>query len=308
MDVQPSRVAVVIVTYNGAKWIVRCLGSLDRTVANQVIVVDNGSHDETLDLIREHFPDVGVVGLQTNTGFGAANNLGMERAWEAGAEHVLLLNQDTCLGGDSLRWLIETMNANPDCGLLSAFQLSYDGAVIDRIFRSYMPAEFWDDLYFGRTKEAYWVPFMPASALLVRRQVLEQLGGFDPLFFLYKEDEDWCRRLRVGGWKIGFVPAATVLHWHGLLNMPRTWRWHRNWEYSEAVLHLKWSPRLLPLAFLTLIKRWVTGELPGPKQWLARGLAFLRCLVKAPAIARSRRSLPGVPWPSLFKVEIRPDL
>jgi hypothetical protein len=56
-----------------------------------------------------------------------------------------------------------------------------------------------------------------------------------------------------------------------LLNMPRTWRWHRNWEYSEAVLHLKWNARLLPLAFLTLIKRWVTGELPGPKQWLARG-------------------------------------
>jgi GT2 family glycosyltransferase len=170
--------------------------------------------------------------------------------------------------------------------------MSYDGGEVDPQFRRYASNKFWDDLYFGKRSAVYWVEFMPAAAILIRRTALLEVGGFDPLFFMYGEDDDLCRRLRAAGWKIGFVPDAVVQHWHGIVHARKSFRWLCTREYSEAVFHLKWSPRALGVAFLTLAKRWAVDAGFDIRRGIARALAFGRCVLKAPMIARHRKQLP----------------
>ena len=219
-------------------------------------MVDNDSSDATCELIRNDYPSIELIRLPKNEGFGAAVNRGIQEAFDQGTEYVLILNHDIVLSDDVVQKLSERMELEASCGVLSAFQLTYDDAKVDPQFRTYAGTEFWDDRFFGRRSPVYWVGFVPAAAILVRRATLLEIGGFDPLFFMYGEDDDLCRRVLAGGWKVGFVPDALVQHWNGIVHARKSFRWLCTREYSEAVFHLKSSPRVLGVAFLTLIKRW----------------------------------------------------
>jgi GT2 family glycosyltransferase len=288
--------AVLLVSYNGAQFLPRCLASLLSQVPppGRVLVIDNGSTDDTVALVRQAFPQVETVALGRNLGFGAANNIGIEKALAAGAENIFLLNQDMVLRDGVVEFLGRAMADHPDYGLVSAFHLTYDGATLDRLFRWHLPTHVVDDLYFGRLQDVYETPFVPAAAVLLRADALRAVGGFDPLFFLYHEDDDLCRRLRLDGWKLGLVPRAQVQHWHGQLNARPSLGWLCNWEYSEAVHLLKSSHRAFPVAYLVLLKRWLT---PGPlnlKRGLARVWAYVRCVANARTIYRHRNGIPYV--------------
>jgi len=284
---------LVLPTYNGEGFVENALDSVSKQslTPQSVFVIDNASTDHTVEKVRKQFPSAIIIELDENTGFGGASNLGLQRALDEGADYILLLNQDVVLSGDTIERLVNAMEGNPRYGILSALQVSYDGSAIDQTFRGYaLESSFYDDLALAQgVKEVYSTPFVPAAAVIFRRSALEMVGGFDPLFFLYGEDEDLCRRYLGAGWSIGFAPGAVVRHWHGLINGSRSFGWRCNYEYSSTLNHLKASPRYLPTAFATLIYGWLIRPL---RKWPPRLYALGKCLVNVRRVALHRKMVP----------------
>ncbi|RQO55610.1 hypothetical protein DBR47_20375 [Paucibacter sp. KBW04] len=215
------RIACVIVSYNGAAWITQCLQSLrdSRDVFLQLIVVDNASTDQTASLVRA-CSDVELIATGSNLGFGRANNLGIARALQLGAEYVFILNQDAQVAPEALAKLCEQAADQPGLGILCPLQLDAQGQALDPTFLHYYlgpfaPALLNDALLARPLQARYGVDAMPAAAWLMPRRFLEQVGGFDPLFFMYCEDDDLCNRARHHGWGIALVPAAHFFHCRG---------------------------------------------------------------------------------------------
>lgn len=207
----PSVVAIVL-TWNGRPWIQRCLESLSGTKypALSIHVVDNGSRDGTPDEIAARFPHVRLTRQRRNLGFAAGNNVGIRAALRAGAGYVALINQDTWVEPGWLAPLVEVAEADPSVGIASPAQLAYDGDDYDLNFESALR---------GRPGgQVIEVPAIPGAALLVRRRVFEEVGLFDPIYFAYFEENDFCRRARVRGWRTVVVPAGRIHHWHRLLH------------------------------------------------------------------------------------------
>ena len=219
-DRGPSQpvVAAVVATYNGAAWIGECLGSLVHgSYPVQVIVVDNGSTDGTLEMVGG-FPSVVCLPQTANLGFGRANNLGIRRALADGAELVLLLNQDARVEADCLAELVRASLAHPECGVLSPLHLNDEASAFDPTFASCLglgAPDFAWDAYTGQTRPLYPIRFVNAAAWLITAQCLATVGGFDPLFFVGGEDNDYCHRVRHHGLQVGVVPAAAARHSRG---------------------------------------------------------------------------------------------
>ena len=208
----------IIVTYNAEQWIEACLDSLrDSTISSTVMVIDNCSQDSTVQLIRNR-GDILTLRLERNLGFGRANNLGIAKALEVGANFVMLVNQDARVAPEMLEQLVLTAHENPDYGVFSPIHRTYDGQQMDGPFATYVKQtapEFFADLSMERMQPIYPVYFVPAALWLLRREAIEDVGGFDPAFFMYGEDDDLVQRFSHTRWKVGIVPQATGFHWHG---------------------------------------------------------------------------------------------
>lgn len=212
-------VYTIIVTYNAAPWIKGCLESLASSrYPVPAVVVDNGSSDATRTFVRRS-SDAVCLEQEHNLGFGIANNIGIRYALENGADYVFLLNQDARVQPETLDQLLAGARHSPNYGILSPMHLDGESQQIDYRFSRYLAramnpsfTHLLSDLYFGRVERVYPISFANAAAWLVSRRCLEQVGGFDPLFHMYGEDDDFCNRLRYHGWQIGLVPAAIVYH------------------------------------------------------------------------------------------------
>lgn len=206
------KVFAIIVTYNGMKWIDKCLNS----IVNQceVVVVDNNSSDATLKYIETNFPLVKVLSQTRNHGFGVANNIGINYALHNGADAVFLLNQDAFAQTDCVKKLIEAYHQNPSYGIISPIHLNGDGTAMDFTFQkvTYMSPLISDLFLQNTSKTIYEINFINAAAWFVPKETLLKVGGFDPLFFLYGEDDNYCQRMLYHGFKIGIIPNATVYH------------------------------------------------------------------------------------------------
>lgn len=210
-----------MVTYNGAAWIEACLKSLlVSTIIPKIVIVDNNSCDSTVKLVTSLFPEVKLFVNKRNIGFGSANNLGIRFALRAGADYVLLLNQDAKVDPAMIGLLVNLLNEYSDFGIVSPLHLDYQGTGIDPGFLTYIKNDvrLISDAFLGGLQELYEVPFVPAAVWLLTRQVLDEVGGFDPIFFMYGEDLDFCDRVRVRGFKIGLAPKALAYHWHHQCN------------------------------------------------------------------------------------------
>lgn len=212
------KVIAVVVTYNGAQWVDRCFGSL-RSSEHQVttIVVDNGSTDGTQAAIRQRFPEVELIQSEENLGFGQANNRGMRLAKERGADHVFLLNQDAWVVSDAIGTLIDMAGTHPEFGVLSPLHLNGAGDALDHNFsRAVGPdrcPDLYSDLILHRSAgRVYTAKFVNAAAWLITRNCLSTVGGFDPTFFHYGEDDNYIHRVHFHGLKVGVVPDAVIHH------------------------------------------------------------------------------------------------
>ena len=218
-------VSAIVVTYNAAPWIERALESLRGTGA-EVIVVDNGSTDGTLELVRERFPGARVV-EQENRGFGAGNNAGMRAA---AGRYFLLLNPDAWLTDGALEDLVAFTDAHPEAGVVGPRLLNPDGS-LQRSVRGYpTPWRLATEYFFLRKlaprsealnalfgagfdhRSVREADYLFGACLLVRRDAVDSIGGFDEDFFLMSEEVDWLYRFRQAGWKVLFFPGAEVFH------------------------------------------------------------------------------------------------
>ncbi|MCB0340225.1 MAG: glycosyltransferase family 2 protein, partial [Bdellovibrionales bacterium] len=179
--------------------------------------------------------------------FGIANNIGIKSALNSKAEYVFLLNQDAKIEPSTIRTLIHSSVENPSFGVLAPIAFNYDGTGLDPHCINYLcnnSCNYLSDLVTNRSSSVYELPFYPAAAWLVSASALKQIGGFDPLFFMYGEDFDFAQRARRAGFKVGLVPHAKYFHHRG----PKPTR--ANHTYWEYVVWLKGtdSPFLKSLA------------------------------------------------------------
>lgn len=209
-----STVFIIIVTYNGMQWLDLCLKSC---ASYPVIIVDNASTDETVSFIETNYPKVILLKQSENLGFGKANNIGIRYALDQDADHVFLLNQDAYLVDNVLEELMVFQNNNPDYGILSPIHTTSDRTKLDKRFSNFMLKEksgqFYSDFVLGnKLAPVYEVPFVNAAAWLLSRKCLETVGGFDPLFFHYGEDDNYCQRVLYHELKIGVLPQCYIIH------------------------------------------------------------------------------------------------
>jgi GT2 family glycosyltransferase len=226
--------SVVVVTYNARGHVERCL----ETVADgphEVIVVDNASTDGTPALVRERFPSARLIELPENIGFGAANNVGMEAA---GGDYYLLLNSDAWPRADGIESLRAFAEANPEVGIAGPRLVGPDGRLQKSVrgfptlwrlateyflLRKLAPgSRLLNNFYgagfdYGSRRPA---EFLMGAVLLLRRDAVEEVGGFDPAFFMFSEEVDLCYRMRAAGWAVEFTPDAEFVHLGGASTAP----------------------------------------------------------------------------------------
>lgn len=205
---------IIIVTYNAMPWIDECLKSTENY---PVIVVDNASSDNTLSHIQAEHTGVILLPQKTNLGFGQANNIGISYAVELGAEYVFLLNQDAYAEPGCIKKLINTQRKFPEYGILSPLHLNGQGNRLDKNFSYYLDyqanPDFYSDYVLNKPrKEVYDVPFVNAAGWLLSLSCIEKVGGFDPVFYHYGEDENYCQRVHYHEFKVGVCSKAELKH------------------------------------------------------------------------------------------------
>jgi len=180
--------------------------------------VDNASLDDTVQYIKENYPEIILIESDKNLGFGQANNKGMKHALENSADYVFLLNQDAWIEPNTIEKLVNIHQENKQFGILSPMHLNAEKNRIDYLLIKYISnakhktEDILEDLYFNRLKQIYEMNYINAAAWLLPRKTLEIVGGFDPLFFLYGEDDNYMNRVCFNNMKIGICPNVHIIH------------------------------------------------------------------------------------------------
>lgn len=227
-------ISISIVSLNTSKMLQDCLNSLLHSptrVQYEIIVVDNGSQDGTLEMLKSEFPQVQVIGLGHNEGFTRPMNLGLQVGQ---GRYLLQLNPDTLIHPGLLDGLVQFMDQHPEAGIATPKVLNRDGTLQKQCRRS--AARPWDVLtyflgmdklfpnsrWFGRylmtymgDDETFEAEAVSGSCMIIRRAVVERIGYLDEAFFAYQEDADFCFRARKAGWKIFYVPTVSLVHFGG---------------------------------------------------------------------------------------------
>jgi N-acetylglucosaminyl-diphospho-decaprenol L-rhamnosyltransferase len=263
---------VVVVTHNALPWIERCLESVR---GEEVVVVDNGSTDRTVAVVREAMPEAVLV-EQANLGLAAGWNRGLR---EAGGRYVLILNSDAWLADGALERLVAFADSRPDAGIVGPLLLNLDGSLqrsvrgfptLWRLATEYLflrklapRSRLFNAFYAGgfAHDEVREAEFVMGACMLVRREAIEDVGPLDEAFFLFSEEVDWAYRFRRAGWKVVFFPGAECVHVGGASHGGRMFREnvrghlrflakHRGDRYAErARLLLRAATLLRALAF-----------------------------------------------------------
>lgn len=218
---------VLVVNYNTAKLLqpmfeaLRQSNSADLT---RYLVVDNASADNSLERLENVCPEALLLANENNVGFGRANNQLVEHLQ---GKYALLINTDAFVAADTLKKTLDYMEAHPDCGVLGVRLVGREGDLqpscryfptplnvflsrtgLERFFPVVKRVDDmdWDH---ASVRECDWVP---GCYYLIRREVIDQVGLFDPRYFLYYEEVDHCKRVKQAGWKVVYYPDTTVVH------------------------------------------------------------------------------------------------
>lgn len=216
-----KKIFVVIVTYNAMKWAERCFSSLRKSsVPVQCIVVDNGSTDGSRDYIKNNFPEVDFIQSKENLGFGKANNLGIEKAYKNGADFFYLMNQDAWLYCDSIEKLLDVYQNHPnpeEIGILSPMHLDGSEENLDIFFERYLARNTTENRIISgyvsnKIKDYYNIDFVNAAHWLLPKSTIELVGGFNPYFFHYSEDNEYVNRIHYFNKKVLIATNSKVVH------------------------------------------------------------------------------------------------
>lgn len=202
---------VIVVTYNGSKWIQKCLNSVRQSeVPVTCVIIDNCSTDNTVEIIKQEFPEMVFIQSENNVGFGKGNNIGIKYAMEHGCDAIFLLNQDAWIEPDTIGKLMK----HHDKGILSPIHMNGDGDDLQSNFKEYslrIP-EMYRDALIKRLVAVYETSFVNAAAWYIPRFVLDKIGGFNPIFFYRGEDNNYIDRAHYFGIKQYIVTDAIIYH------------------------------------------------------------------------------------------------
>lgn len=306
MNRKRQRALAVVVTFNGHRYIERCLNSLlDEPV--DVLVIDNASTDTTVEVARRTHPSADIVVMPDNLGFGRANNVGLKRSLEKAYDYAFLLNQDAYVTPGTIQALVDAHSQASDYALLAPVQLAADAESLDYRFSRYVVPpycrRFFSDCYCRRERLdfVYDCEGTNAAAWLLPRKTLEYVGGFDPLFSHYAEDDDYSVRVRALAGRIGIVPRATVVHDRSSPFPRREDMLSESRMLARAILTAKKPSRSFPVGMAAALARLgLVVVSPSERRLLNRPIATVartatRLLARATTIARhrARTRVPG---------------
>jgi GT2 family glycosyltransferase len=228
-------VSAIVVCLNGLPWLERCLESV---AGCERIVVDHGSTDGSLALVRERFPVARLI-EQENVGMGAGNNAGMEVAT---GRYFLLLNSDAWMVPGAVERLVALADSRPEAAVIGPRLRNPDGS-LQRSVRGFpSPWRIATEYFFlrklapgSRTLNSLYgagfdhesmldVDWVSGACLFVRREAVEAVGSFDEEYFMFSEETDWCYRFREAGWAVVFYPEAECVHVGGATHGGRLFR------------------------------------------------------------------------------------
>ena len=231
--------SIIVVSYNAWQYLERCLETVG---GYEVAVVDSGSTDGSRELVRERFPEVRLVELAENRGFGAGANEGMR---VSSGRWSLLLNSDAWPVGDAIEELVAFGDRHADIGVVGPRLLNPDGS-LQRSVRGFPTVWRLATEYFflrklapgTRALNAFYAAnfdhqkvrkaeFLMGAVLLLRREAIAQAGGFDERFFMFSEETDLCYRMHKAGWTVEFYPEAEFVHVGGVSTRPDWGRMYR---------------------------------------------------------------------------------
>jgi GT2 family glycosyltransferase len=225
-------VSIVIVSFNVADLLNECLRSIKRETSceYEIFVVDNGSKDNSVPIVKAQHPDVQVIQNETNLGFARANNRGFRLAR---GRYIFMLNPDTLLSNGTIDKLLDFMDNNSDIGVCGPKVLNPDLTIqytchhfpsISITLTKYLQLQrFFPRIrLFGRELMTYWkydeikeVDWITGCALLIRQKALEDVGYLDENYFMYSEECDLSYRMKKNNLKTVFFPGSTIIHYGG---------------------------------------------------------------------------------------------
>lgn len=274
------------------------------TLPLRVVVVDNGSQDGSSDLVRAQFPEMMLIEPGENLGFARANNLALRFVLGVGSQgpgvgefaeltpghrtptpsYILLLNPDTVVQPGAIETMVGFLEHHPRVGMVGPRLLNPDGSLQHAAFRfptlamtaldlfppgEVLPGRLYGSWWHGRYSQEHGdMPFAidhPLGAcMLVRREVVEQIGGMDEAFFMYAEEVDWCIRIRQASWAIFQVPTAKVIHVGGAATS----------QFRSRMLIALWESRM------KLLRKYYASATVGWHQKIVR-LGMLRFVLQS---------------------------
>ncbi len=253
--------SVIIVSWNVCDLLRECLRSLYTTAVTldlEVIVVDSASSDNSVAMVAREFPQVRLVACPENVGFAKGNNIGLALAH---GRALFLLNPDTVVQAGALTHLLNYLDEHTAVGLVAPQLLNEDGSVQSSRRRfptlttgywestwlqPYAPASLLRHFYMEdvpNDKETA-VDWVQGAAMLIRREVYDQVGGMDEAYFMYSEELDWCRRIKTAGWSIVYLPQAQVTHYQGKSSEQAATQRHINFNRAKLRYVQKYHGRV----------------------------------------------------------------
>jgi N-acetylglucosaminyl-diphospho-decaprenol L-rhamnosyltransferase len=218
---EPVDLSIIIVNWNTQKLLAQCLDSVYTTVHNlnfEVFVVDNGSQDGSVAMVRRRFPQVRLIENDQNVGFARANNQALTVSQ---GNYSLLLNSDTIVLPHALEKMVQFADAHSEAGIIGCKLLNSDGS-LQKSWASF--PTFWSEVL-GRNfrvrrqveeeRLAYEVDWVGGACLLVRPAAINEVGLLDESFLMYSEETDWCFRMKRQGWKVYYLTSAEIIHLGG---------------------------------------------------------------------------------------------
>jgi GT2 family glycosyltransferase len=298
--------SIVLLTWNGRELVLDCLASIEREIRarsdaarleTETIVVDNGSADGSVEAIRARFPWAEVVALPRNIGFAGGNNAGLARAK---GRMVCLLNNDTIVQPDGFEACVRHLDAHPDVGAVGPQLLHPDGRKQNSIHNfptlllEIVPRGVLETLFPRRYPSKRFEHDVPleveavlGACMVVRREVLEQVGPMPEDYFFFLEETDWFFQMRRKGWRVLHLPDATLVHIHGastkkVVPLPTRIEYHRSLYHffrknrgageARAVMAVRLVKLVLAMLFGAPLALFSKRE---RERWVQRGWILL---------------------------------
>ncbi len=304
------KASVIIVNWNGKRYLEECLSALLAQTCPpcEIILVDNGSHDGSVDFVKERFPQVRMIENDENLGFAAGNNVAIRVAQ---GDYIVTLNNDTRAEPDWLEELIKVVETDPRIGMCASRMLFYyhPGVLNSTGISLNMAGIAWDrrggERDDGLEREPVEIFGPCAGAALYRREMLDEIGLFDEDFFAYHEDVDLAWRARSRGWRCMYSPRAVVYHVHSgtgmegsafknrLLGRNKIWTMVKNYPSPHIFLFLPLIAFYdLATTFYGLLKRQDASPLRGR----LASLGLLRQMLRKRQEIQRKRTSSEFPW------------